>query len=53
MFMSKLKFFEDLYLEELEIVEQEMEKHPFESSYVEEWKMLAQLITQIQIAKTR
>lgn len=53
MFMSKLKFFEDLYFEELEIVEQEMEKHPFESHLIDEWRMIAELITQIQIAQNK
>jgi hypothetical protein len=51
MFLNKYSLFEELYLEELEIVEKEMEEHPLEMSYVYEWEMLAELIKEIRVAK--
>lgn len=51
MFQNKYSLFEELYLEELEIVEKEMEEHPLEMSYVYEWEMLAELIKEIRVAK--
>lgn len=51
MFLNKYSLCEELYLEELEIVEKGMEDHPLEMSYVYEWEMLVELIKEIRIAK--
>ena len=51
MFINKYSLYEELYLEELEIIEKEMETHPLEMTYVYEWEMLAELIKELRIAK--
>jgi len=51
MFKNKYILFEELYLEELEVLEKEMEEHPLEMTYVYEWQMLAELIKEIRVAK--
>lgn len=51
MFKNRYTFFEELYLEELEVLEKEMEDHPLEMNYVYEWQMIAELIKEVRIAK--
>lgn len=51
MFMNKYSLYEELYLEELELLEKEIQEHPLEMSYVYEWEMIVELIKEIRVAK--
>lgn len=51
MFINKYSLFEELYLEELEIIEKEINEHPLDMTYVYEWEMLAELIKEIRVAR--
>lgn len=51
MFKNRYVLFEEIYLEELEIVEKEMEDHPLEMTYVYEWQLIAELIKEMRLAK--
>lgn len=51
MFVNKYNFYEKIYLEELEVIEKEMAAHPFIMQYVEEWKLIAEMIKDLRFAK--
>ena len=51
MFINKYSLYEELYLEELEILEKEILEHPLDMTYVYEWEMVAELIKEIRVAK--
>ncbi len=51
MFKNRYLLYEELYLEELEFCEKEMEDHPLDMTYVYEWQMIAELIKEVRIAK--
>jgi len=51
MFINKYSLYEELYLEELEILEEEIHQHPLDMTYVYEWEMVAELIKEIRVAK--
>ncbi|TDT68632.1 hypothetical protein EV215_1699 [Hypnocyclicus thermotrophus] len=52
MFMDKLTFYEQLYLEELNAVEFELKNNPFNKKYVDEWVALAKVLNEIQVARS-
>ncbi len=51
MFKNRYLLYEELYFEELEVCEKEMEDHPLDMTYVYEWQMIAELIKEVRIAK--
>lgn len=51
MFINKYSLYEELYLEKLEILEEEIYQHPLDMTYVYEWEMVAELIKEIRFAK--
>ena len=51
MFINKYSLCEELFLEDLEILEEEFYQHPLDMTYVYEWEMVAELIKEIRFAK--
>lgn len=48
MLMNRLKFFETLYFEELEIIEDEMKEDPNNPEYIEQWISVAGVLNKIR-----
>jgi hypothetical protein len=53
MFISKIEFFQNLYLEELAMIETKLTTFPTNKDYVDDWKEIAFILEDIRLVKER
>lgn len=53
MFISKIDFFQNLYLEELAMVEAKLVKSPTNKDYINDWREIAFILEDIRLTKER
>lgn len=51
MFISKIDFFQNLYLEELAMIEAKLMNFPTNKDYINDWKEIAFILEDIRLTK--